>query len=93
MFNKTIEIAVAWITAANPTIKEKELAEKRYEICKGCDYFGKSRPITGDEYCIDCSCPISKKIFTQKFDACPQHFWLEAEKPYYKDITSKKTLF
>lgn len=90
MFKKISEIAIAWITAANPTPKQKELAEKRYEICKGCKYYGKSRPVTGEEYCTDCLCPISKKIFSQDFDACPKHYWLEVEKPYYK--TEKSTL-
>lgn len=84
MFRKISEIAIAWITAANPTPKQKELAEKRYEICRGCEHFGKSRPITGDEYCIECGCPLSKKIFSQELDACPKHYWLEVEKPYFK---------
>ncbi len=90
MFKKISEIAIAWITAANPTPRQKELAEKRYEICKGCEYYGKSRPITGEEYCTDCLCPISKKIFSKNFDACPKHYWLEVEKLYFK--TEKSTL-
>jgi hypothetical protein len=27
---------------------------------------------------------LAKKIFSEKFDACPKHYWLEVEKPYYK---------
>jgi hypothetical protein len=89
MFNKINKIAKAWITAANPTPKQNELAEKRYNICIGCEYYGKSRPVTGDEYCTDCLCPISKKIFTQNNDECPKHYWLEVEAPYFK---KEKTL-
>jgi hypothetical protein len=84
MLKKISEIAIAWITAANPTPRQKELAEKRYEKCKGCEYFNKRRPVTGDEYCTVCSCPISKKIFSKNFDACPKHYWLEVEEPYFK---------
>lgn len=90
MFKKISEIAIAWITAANPTPRQKELAEKRYEMCKGCEHLGESRPVTGDEYCTICFCPISKKIFSKNFDACPKHYWLEVEKPYFK--TEKSTL-
>jgi len=89
MFKKISEIAIAWITAANPTPKQKELAEKRYEICKGCEYFGKSRPITGEEYCIECNCPLSKKVFSREFDACPKNKWIKVETPYFK---SEKTI-
>jgi hypothetical protein len=84
MFKKISEIAIAWITAANPTPRQKELAEKRYEVCKGCKYYGKSRPVTGGEYCTTCLCPISKKIFSKNFDACPNHYWLEVEKLHFK---------
>ena len=89
MFDKISEIAKAWIVAANPNPLQKELAEKRYTLCKGCEHFGQSHPILGYEYCKPCGCPISKKIFSQELDACPEHIWLEIEKPYFK---SKKSL-
>jgi hypothetical protein len=85
MFDKISEIAKAWIVAAKPSPIQKELAEKRYNICKECTHYGKSRPITGDEYCMDCLCPLSKKVFSQNFDACPKHHWLEVEKSYFKN--------
>ena len=86
-----IEIAEAWITAANPTKEQKELAEKRYSICLGCEWYRKSRPITHDEYCSSCTCPISKKIFTKNYDACPKHFWINVEDEY-KQILSHKSV-
>jgi hypothetical protein len=89
MFDKISTIAKAWIAASNPTPSQKELAEKRYSICTECKHYGKSRPVIGDEYCTVCACPISKKIFTQSLDACPKHYWLEVERPYFK---SKKTV-
>lgn len=89
MFKKISEIAIAWITAANPTLRQKELAEKRYEVCKGCEHFNKSRPITGDEYCTGCGCPLSKKIFSQDFNACPKKKWDKVDALYFK---SEKTV-
>ena len=85
-----IEIAKAWITAANPNSRQTELATKRYNICLGCSWYRKSRPITHDEYCGSCTCPLSKKIFSNKFDACPEHFWEDIENEY-KDILSEKS--
>ena len=58
-----IEIAKSWITAANPSEEQSQLARKRYQICLRCDKYRKSRPITHDEYCSACTCPISKKYF------------------------------
>jgi hypothetical protein len=84
MFSKISEIAKAWLISRNPSPIQTELAKKRYDICVGCKYYNKSRPITGEEYCTECLCPITKKIFSEKFDACPKHYWLEVEKPYYK---------
>ena len=92
MFSKIKEIAQAWIIAAKPTAYQKELAEQRYNICLGCKYYGEARPITGDEYCIDCLCPLDKKIFSPKTDACPQHFWLEIETKYFKEKNTKTLL-
>jgi hypothetical protein len=76
-----IEIATAWIIANNPTPEQKELAEKRYSVCLSCTY-RKTRMITHDEFCGDCGCPLSKKIFSDKFDACTQHKWLDVESEY-----------
>ena len=84
MFGKINAIARAWLTSFNPSPEQSELAKKRYDICVGCKYYGKSRPITRDEYCTDCQCPISKKIYSRYLDACPKHYWLEVEKPYFK---------
>lgn len=84
MFNKISEIAIAWITAANPTPEQKELAEKRYQICKGCEHFGAPGSIRRYEHCKSCGCPLGKKIFSQEFDACPKHHWLEVETPHFK---------
>jgi hypothetical protein len=92
MFNKIKEIAQSWIIAFNPTARQKELAQQRYNICVGCKYYGEARAITGEEYCTDCSCPLDKKVFSPKTDACPQHFWLEVEEEYFKEKNTKTLL-
>jgi hypothetical protein len=90
--NKIKEIAQAWITSFNPTEDQKELANGRYEICLKCEFYGESRPVTGDEYCKKCLCPIQKKIFTQKInDSCPLNKWDTVESEFRKNkIKNKK---
>jgi hypothetical protein len=81
--NKIKEIINAWAVSFNPTPEQKELAEKRYEICLGCEHYGKSRPVIGDEYCKKCLCPIQKKVYTQKAnDTCPLKKWDAVEKEF-----------
>lgn len=70
-----IEIGRAWIIAANPTESQKELSQKRYSVCLECTHYNKSRPITHDEYCEVCLCPIAKKIFSDIFNECPKGKW------------------
>ena len=88
--NKIKEIMSAWAISFNPTSEQKELAEKRYEICLGCEYYGKSRPVLGDEYCKKCLCPIQKKVFTEKTQkACPLNKWSHIDSIYMDTINNK----
>lgn len=94
-----IEIGRAWIIAANPTDVQMELSQKRYSICIECEYYKKSRPITHDEYCGICLCPISKKIFSDNFNECPKEKWLSIDTEYKRilrehqiQIKNKKTI-
>lgn len=74
--NKISEIMSAWVVSFNPTEEQKKLAEKRYEVCLGCEHYSKKRPVIGDEYCKKCLCPIQKKVYTQKkTDTCPLRKW------------------
>ena len=93
MINKVKEIVNSWIISYKPSEYQKNLAEERYSICLGCEFYGEKRDITNDEYCKDCLCPLSKKIFSPKYDACPQHKWLDVEKKHFKSETKEnKTL-
>jgi hypothetical protein len=81
MFNKVKEIAEAWIIAASPTDKQLKLAADRYEICKTCSNLETALERTKLEYlkCSMCGCPISKKIFTATYSACPDNKWIDVE--------------
>jgi hypothetical protein len=77
--SKIYTIADAWITAANPTPKQKELAEARWNMCLQCDEFREKRPVTGEPFCNDCGCPLKKKIFTRTYNECPLGKWKELD--------------
>lgn len=88
MFDKVKEIADSWIIANNPTESQLKLAEGRLEICNGCDK--KVTGIGGYLKCDECGCPISKKIFSPRYDACPLHKWLDVEDSDVFGNTRKK---
>lgn len=85
-----IEIAKSWLIAANPSTLQKEIAQKRYSTCLQCEHYRKTRAVTHDEYCDDCGCPLSKKIFSPRFSACPQHKWLDIDTQYKEVYFEKK---
>jgi hypothetical protein len=88
--NKIREIIGAWIISFNPRLEQRVLAEKRYQICLGCEHYGKSRRITRDEYCKKCGCPIQKKVFTEKIeDSCPLNKWSDVDSTYIDQINKK----
>lgn len=95
MISKIKEIAQAWIISAIPSPAQKKLAEARYHICINCEHFGESRPITGEEYCKDCLCPLSAKIFTPathlvESKSCPKDKWKDVEDLLWPDTQKSK---
>ena len=85
IISKISQIVEAWAISYNPTDKQKELANKRLEICAGCPFM---KQVLGNDKmpfaCDQCGCPISKKIFTNSADACPMHNWSEIDKDYFQ---------
>jgi len=74
--NKLVEIAKAWMAAANPTPEQKLIAEYRASVCDDCP--SKSHTPSLDlHFCGECGCPLSKKIFSPKpgKQACPLAKW------------------
>jgi hypothetical protein len=71
--NKIKEIIIAYATALNPTDEQKEVAEKRLEICMACEFWVQSAI---KDYCDKCGCITSVKVFSPVgSDACPEKKW------------------
>jgi rubredoxin len=73
---KIVEIAKAWIAAANPTPMQEYVAEHRASVCDTCPHKKYTKQI--DTYtCGLCGCPLSKKIFSPLpgQEACPDKRW------------------
>ncbi len=89
------EITNAWFDSYFSKDNKKLLAKERLEICKMCpsmkdtfQLFGTKLKIT---ICNECGCPIDKKIFSQKFNACPLKKW-ESVDNSHPDVFTKKDL-
>lgn len=76
------EITSAWWDSYFAEDNQKELAKQRLSICKSCpsleQKFKKVKKITVS-FCGECGCPISKKVFTNKFNACPLGKWKDVD--------------
>ena len=73
---KIVEIAKAWIAAANPTPKQKATAEYRVLVCNSCP--NKKEMKQFNTYvCGLCGCPLDRKIFSPLpgDQACPEKRW------------------
>lgn len=92
MLEKFKEIAEAFFISHSPTEAQQKLAIERYKICVSCPNYGEKRDIIGDEYCKICLCNIPKKIYSNKFDACPEHRWINVEKEILQDVKKTNTL-
>ena len=70
---KFVEIAKAWLAAANPTPEQQALADNRISICNECPHrkYTKQFDI---HVCGQCGCPLSKKIFSP-INSCPDKRW------------------
>lgn len=87
------EIIEAWIIAGHPTKVQKELSEKRLEICDTCDVKKEIiKKVKISHICGKCGCPIQKKAFTNTFNPCPLNKWTEVDEPYFDKRKSDKTL-
>jgi hypothetical protein len=71
--NKVKEILLSYAAALNPTEEQRELAEERLLVCVDCEHWvqGSIR-----DYCNECGCTTSKKVFSPKgAAACPKEKW------------------
>ena len=73
---KLVEIAKAWIAAANPTPKQQQIAEQRIITCNTCPHKQQQKHLN-IYTCGLCGCPLDKKIFSPLpgEQACPDKRW------------------
>lgn len=62
------DIVKSWSKLLKPTLKEKEIARKRLEICNNCS----SRKVG---ICTECGCFLEAKAFSEKDNSCPKKNW------------------
>jgi hypothetical protein len=85
------EIFDAWKISIKPSAKQEELAKKRLDVCITCDYRKEVlKGVTWSAFCDDCGCPLNKKIFSTKYNACTQKKWKNVDSEYLEEIDDKK---
>lgn len=73
MTGKIKEIFTAWKISFNPDEEQSALAARRLEVCSSCKHNLKT--MVGTHVCIECGCPLSKKIFSTEKNPCPENKW------------------
>jgi len=75
-------ISKAWFDSWFGSEEQKQLADKRMQICNECPNLRsfEHEIIRGfPSLCQICGCPIKKKIFTPEFNGCPEQKWKEVD--------------
>lgn len=83
------EIVGSWYNKINHTPEQKELADKRFEVCLACPY--KQEILKGQQWtlkCGKCGCPLAGKVYTKKTHldpngSCPLHKWKDVETEHF----------
>lgn len=84
------EIFNSWKISFNPSPKQEEHAQKRLEICMGCEYRKEVlKKVKWSAYCGDCGCPLNKKVFSTLFNPCTQKKWEEVDLIYMNEVPTK----
>jgi hypothetical protein len=85
------EIFDAWIISLNPTPNQVELAKLRLEVCLGCEF--RKEIVKGLKWsalCGKCGCPLNKKVFSTRYNACPEKKWENTDLGYIEPMEDKK---
>jgi ribosomal protein L37E len=82
---KIAEIINAWIISFNPNEEQKTHALNRANICNTCEY---KQYVIKTPICSACGCPISKKIFSEKQNACPKGKWKDVDDKFFTKLKS-----
>ena len=85
------EIFDAWVISLNPTPIQQELAKLRLEVCLGCDFRKETiKGLKWSAFCDQCGCPLSKKVFSTSYNACPLKKWENTDSAYIEPKEYKK---
>jgi len=85
------EIFNAWKISFKPTTLQAEVAEKRLDICKGCEF--KKEMVYNKQWsaiCDKCKCPLAKKVFSAEKNPCPVNKWDVLNNQYESVFTTQK---
>ncbi len=84
-----LNIIRAWGASYFATDEQKQRAEERLEICNSCEFI---KEISIGYICGKCRCPIRKKVFSLKFNDCPEKKWRDVDVKFFGDHKIDKTL-
>ncbi len=84
-----LNIIKAWGVSYFATDLQKQRAEERMEICNSCDFI---RQVPVGYICGKCLCPISKKVYSLKYNDCPEKKWKEVDIKFFDGHKTDKTL-
>ena len=83
------EIINAWVISINPNEEQKTLALNRANICNTCEY---KKYVIKKPICSACGCPITKKVFSEKQNACPKGKWNDLDSKYFSENKLKNII-
>ena len=83
------EIINAWIISINPNEEQKTLALNRANICNTCEY---KKYVIKKPICSACGCPITKKVFSEKQNACPKGKWSDVDSKFFLKSKQKNII-
>jgi ribosomal protein L37E len=83
------EIINAWIISINPNEEQKTLALNRANICDTCEY---KKYVIKKPICSACGCPITKKVFSERQNACPKGKWNDVDSKFFSENKQKNII-
>jgi hypothetical protein len=92
------EISKAWFNVMVHSPEQKNLADKRFNICVECP--SKKEVFKNQAWslkCGECGCPLKAKVYTEytyrdAHKSCPLDKWKEIEDEYLQILKSKRTI-
>jgi DNA gyrase inhibitor GyrI len=92
------EISKAWFNVMVHSPEQKNLADKRFDICLECP--SKKEVFKNKAWslkCGECGCPLKAKVYTEYTyrdanKSCPLNKWKEVEDEHLQNINLNRTI-